>query len=172
MGLNLQTHKAVKRGGSVVMTATAPYVRLSDGEQVIFIQKGKFWTENPKAPEVKDPPAWAIEQANNLTPKVAAEVGWITPEERKKQEEADASENAQNLSKSSGAKPKPLGAEGGGPDIPENWSTYPASQRKAWAAQISGSEVTTVAEADPIIGEYLAGSVEALEEALGDEDKG
>lgn len=89
---NLRTHQLRKgAGGRVLNVATDPYARLSNGDSVIYLQHGLFWSEGGQ--EIEEPPGWALEMADALTDEVKKEVDWDQPD----------SGDAQNLSKAPAA---------------------------------------------------------------------
>lgn len=97
--LSLQTHELEKvpnTSGTWRISRVNPYVRLGSKSGVFFIQGGKVFAETGE--EVSDPPGWVLEEAERLTPKVKAEVGWVGREKAPEQP-ADSSKQTLSLKK-------------------------------------------------------------------------
>ena len=76
-GLDLKVHHIVRHPeqGDVLERVT-PYIRLSEGDEKIYLQNGLvFWEEGDHVPR-KDWPTWLPQRLRNLASDAAEEVGF------------------------------------------------------------------------------------------------
>ena len=77
MNLNLNPHKFVNRNGQSELQSVDYYIRLSQGHQAVFIQRGRFYSEG--GPELtKDQlPDWLNADIAKLSPQAKKDCGLI-----------------------------------------------------------------------------------------------
>lgn len=74
--LDPRPHQFEMRKGEPVLVKVVPYVRFSNGKQVIYAQSGKFFfAEEGGECKPKDLPEWVAAEVANLSPEVKDEVG-------------------------------------------------------------------------------------------------
>lgn len=74
MPANLQVHRPVRnRDGNVVGLKATPYVRMSNGEEVIIVQDGAFYGGGG-GELTGEPPEWVLDQLDAMNPVVLDEL--------------------------------------------------------------------------------------------------
>lgn len=73
--LDMIVHQYKMHKGQPQLVKVVPYVRLSNGSEVIYLQGGKYFWAGGEEAKAKDIPAWVKEQVADLADVAKREVG-------------------------------------------------------------------------------------------------
>ncbi len=83
MPFTLQTHQFRRgRANQRVLAKVTPYKAFSNGEQRLYVQSGKVWSEGGE--EITNPPGWFWEAYETTTPEKKAILGLDGPPRKSK----------------------------------------------------------------------------------------
>ena len=73
MSFTLKTHQVQVKGGRTVIRRVLPYVRLSNGDEQIYVQGGKYY--DPGGGEIETLPSWVHGQVEKLSEEARGDIG-------------------------------------------------------------------------------------------------